>query len=109
MSYNPFARRFLDPLVLIGYCRAVSHDILDFSARVLITDEVELLNRPRGPTVSKYVGRVSRHGLFSGLAAHGRSLTEQTTLDGDLSRSASLDRHQTLTKCKDFEASCWSR
>jgi hypothetical protein len=85
---------------------AISHDILNFSARVLVTDDIEFVNGPKGPTVSKYVGRVSRHGLFSGLAAHGTTLTEQTTLDGDLSRSASLDRHQSLTKRKDFEASC---
>ena len=85
---------------------AVSHDILDFSARVLATDCVELPNGPTGLTISRYVGRVSRHGLFSGLAARGRTLTKRTTLDGDLSRSASLDRQQSLTKCKDFEASC---
>jgi hypothetical protein len=91
---------------VVAYSRAVSHDILDFSARVLATDCVELPNGPTGPLFLKYVGRISRHELFSGLAAHGRTLTERTTLDGDLSRSASLDRQQSLTKCKDFEASC---
>ena len=63
----------------------------------------------RAPLFLSTSDEYPRHGLFSGLAAHGRTLTEQTTLDGDLSRSASLDRHQSLTKCKDFEASCWSR
>jgi hypothetical protein len=38
------------------FCTAVSHDILDFSARVLVTDCVELPNGPTGLTISRYVG-----------------------------------------------------
>jgi hypothetical protein len=47
-SKNPKkAPQFFDP--------AVSPDILDFSARVLATDCVELQNGPMGLTISRYV------------------------------------------------------
>ena len=37
---------------------AVCHNILEFSARVLVNDGIEFLNGPTAPTISKYVGRV---------------------------------------------------
>ena len=57
---------------LHGGNRAVYHDILEFSARVLVTDGIEFLI---GPTISNTsVESTSTRGRSLALTAHGRTL-----------------------------------
>jgi hypothetical protein len=55
--------------------RAVYHNIPEFSARVLVTDGIEFLIGPIGPTISNTsVEFTSTPGRSLALTAHGRTL-----------------------------------